>query len=61
MSDRRPIKSFPEIFRQQGREEGQVRVAHNLFSETDFSDEEVARITDLALERVAELRRGAEC
>lgn len=63
MSGRRPIKSFPEIFRQQeqGREEGQVRVAHDLLIETDLSEEEVARITDLAQERVAELRRGAGC
>ncbi|MCK0753547.1 hypothetical protein [Chromohalobacter japonicus] len=59
MSGRRPIKSFPEIFRQQGREEGQVRVAHNLFP-TDLSDEEVASISDLALERVAAIRREAE-
>ncbi|MDL4864692.1 hypothetical protein NPJ88_020390 [Halomonas elongata] len=60
MSGRRPIKSFPEIFRQQGREEGQVRVAHNLFRATDLSDEEVASISDLALERVAAIRREAE-
>lgn len=68
MSDRRPIKSFPEIFRQQGREEGREEArkevreenARTMFIETSMDNAMVAKLSGLDEARVAELRQKME-